>query len=67
MIPISRDCCSFFLDSLFSSIEKKASFSIERLSTGAIQKEDPFLEYATDDVWKISGSKLFKNKTKGIK
>ena len=65
MIPISRDCKSTFLESLISSIEKKA-FSIERLSTGIINREDPFENFATDDVWKINGNKLLKNTAKGI-
>lgn len=53
---------SEFLNKLFSSIEKKA-FGIERISNGPV-KEDPFEDIDFEEVWKISGNKLLKNKSK---
>jgi hypothetical protein len=64
MQSIQRSDKSKVLDSLF--IDKKAYIGIERVSNG-IQKEDPFVKHATDDVWFIVKGKLVRNNKKCFK
>lgn len=58
MQTITRAEQSSFLNSLFDNFEKQA-FYIERIGNSA--KKDPFEDANLDNVWKIKGSKLFKN------
>jgi hypothetical protein len=63
MNSISRKEQSQYLDEGFL---KQAFTGFERISFGT-SKIDPFEKYAVDDIWKIVGKKLLRNKKRGIK
>lgn len=54
---------SDFLDKILSEMKKEASSFITRISLG-IKKEDPFKEFATNDVWFVQGELLLRDNKK---
>lgn len=61
MIPISRSDESSFLNNLFS--KKAYNFTLQRLLTIPIKKDDPFKDFEHKKLWKLKGNKLLKNKS----
>jgi len=58
MNSLTRAGQSAFFDKL---IEKKAfNFSIQRIATESVKKEDPFEDVNFEEVWIIKGNKLLK-------
>lgn len=63
MVPLSRQ--SEILDKVVQRMSKKSFAGLQRVNM-QIEKEDPFFEHATPDVWFIVKGKLIKNKSKSI-
>jgi len=58
--PISKK--SLVLDNFFKNEEiKKSHFQLERVHTGKIEREDPFKNEVSNDIWFLFEGKLIKN------